>query len=661
MNFFYFCVMNKLLLTAVDAAREAGRAIMEVYRESFEVYTKDDNSPVTQADLRASNIIKELLKPTGLPFVSEEDLPPDRSGFGRYWLVDPLDGTAEFVKRNGEFTVNIALIDQKKPVLGVIYAPVTGGLWAAAVKSSPWHCISPYGRYDNVPRGRLHAAGCYPYGTAYLPAGDTNVPQRVASLASLAATASSGMLLGARGNSGVILSRIFAGFAKGLKDVVVADVPAFHQAMQSAVEEAYKSVPVPVEGTMITVIREGVAGADASGDLNHYFDTMLAAMKTSLDHTPELLQVLKDAGVVDSGGAGVLCVFRGMNEALKGNVTDEELMPTKAEVPTMNLDKFNENSTLEFGYCTEFLLRLLRSKVDLDSFDESVIIDYLNQVGESVVAFREGSIVKVHVHTFTPGVILNEMQKYGEFLTIKIENMALQHHQETNQNNASFKKPLQKYGVVTVAMGDGLMEAFREIGADEVIAGGQTMNPATQDFIEAFKRINAQHILVFPNNKNIRMAADQAASMYDKAEIHVMPSNTIGEGYYGIGFIDRNNPDVDEVISSVNEMMESVTTGVVSTAIRDAEGEVQVHVGDYVGYCGKQILSDSPSRTEAAQELLAKLDAGSRDVMLVFYGENVSEEEATLLYEKLQKDYKNIEIMTIKGLQPVYDYIFVLC
>jgi hypothetical protein len=280
----------------------------------------------------------------------------------------------------------------------------------------------------------------------------------------------------------------------------------------------------------------------------------------------------------------------------------------------------------------------MRSKVDLDTFDENVIFDYLNQVGESVVAFREGTIVKVHVHTFTPGTILNEMQKYGEFLTIKIENMALQHHQSTNSNNASFKTPPKKYGTVTVAFGEGLINAFHEIGADEVIAGGQTMNPSTQDFLEAFARINAQHILVFPNNKNIKMAADQAAKMYDKADIHVLPSTTIGEGYYGIGYIDRDNPNAEEVIASVTEIMQSVVTGMVSTAIRDAEGDnVKVHTGNHVGYSGKQLLSDSPNREEAAKALIERLGAASRDVMLIFFGKDVPQDEAESLAEPIQK------------------------
>jgi len=496
-----------------------------------------------------------------------------------------------------------------------------------------------------------------------LKAGCAALKEQLGTLSEVASAASSGMLLGARGNSGVILSRIFAGLAKGLQGAIVADTQVFAKAMQVAVEEAYKAVPVPVEGTIITVLREGAAGADASQDLNLYFETLLEAMQVSLDHTPELLPVLKEAGVVDSGGAGLLSIFRGMNDGLNGNLSQEEIEPmTAAPMPTFELNKFDENSQLEFGYCTEFLLRLMRSKVDLDTFDEKVIIDYLNEVGESVVAFREGTIVKVHVHTFTPGVILNEMQKYGEFLTIKIENMALQHHQSTNQNNASFKLPPKPYGIVTVVSGAGLVNAFSEFGVDQVIEGGQTMNPSTQDFLDAFANINAQHILVFPNNKNIKMAADQAAEMYDKADIHVLPSTTIGEGYYGIGSVDRDNPNVDEVIESVTEIMQSVVTGMVSTAIRDAEGDqVSVHTGDYVGYSGKQLLSDSPNREEAAKALLERLGAASRDVMLVFFGKDVPEEEAERLVADLQSQYKNLEIMLNNGAQPVYDYIFVLC
>ena len=215
---------------------------------------------------------------------------------------------------------------------------------------------------------------------------------------------------------------------------------------------------------------------------------------------------------------------------------------------------------------------------------------------------------------------------------------------------------------MTVALGEGMTAAFREIGADEVIAGGQTMNPSTQDFVEAFKRINARDILVFPNNPNIKMAAEQAAALYDQASVRVMPSNTLGEGYYGVASVDRSLDSVDEVIAGVTEIMQSVVTGMVSTAIRDAEGDnVTVCQGDYVGYSGKKILSDSPDRSHAASDLIAQLGAASRDVMLVFHGQTVSHEEAASLVDELTNTYPNLEIMLNYGGQPVYDYIFVLC
>ena len=520
-----------------------------------------------------------------------------------------------------------------------------------------------------------------------MKAGCAAVKDPLGTLSEITAAASSGMLLGARGNSGVILSRIFAGLAKGLKGVVVASAETFSQAMKAAVAEAYKSVPVPVEGTMLTVVREGVAGADASSDLSHYFETLLPAMRVSLDHTPALLQVLKDAGVVDSGGAGLCCIFQGMQSALLGEMSDESFVQAPATAPAVDLSKFTEESTLEFGYCTEFLLRLMRSKVDLDTFNEQVIIDYLNEVGESVVAFREGTIVKVHVHTFTPGVILNEMQRYGEFLTLKIENMTLQHNEtENGERNpegltdrtggktengerktenfplSTLHAPLPKYAVVTVAMGEGMKALFKEIGADEVIEGGQTMNPSTQDFVEAFQRIQAQHILVFPNNSNIKMAADQAAALYDKAQVHVLASTTLGEGYYGVASVDRSLEEVEAVIESVNDVMQSVTTGMVATAIRDAEGDnVTVRKGDFVGYSGKQMLADSPDRSHAAKDLVARLGAANRDVMLVFFGKEVPAEEAQSLVDDLTKTYPSLEIMLNNGGQPIYDYIVVLC
>lgn len=489
---------------------------------------------------------------------------------------------------------------------------------------------------------------------------DTTAGQK-GSLSDIARAAADGMLMGARGNSGVILSRIFAGLAKGLQGVEEADTKAFATAMAAAVKEAYAAIPTPVEGTIITVLREGAEGA--SGDtLESYFSTLLAAMDSSLEHTPDKLDVLKQAGVVDSGGAGLVCIFRGMNQALGGEIAEEMPEAASAATQKLDLDKFTENSVLEFGYCTEFLLRLTRAKTDIEHFDLQVFIDWLQAHGESVVAFREGSIVKVHVHSFTPGEILNHCQQYGEFLTLKIENMMLQHHQESNSNNASFHRPKEKYGIVTVASGEGLIAAFRECGADVVIPGGQTMNPSTQDFIEAFEKVNADTILVFPNNSNIIMAAEQAAGIYKQADVRVIPSKNFGEGYYGIASADRSC-DPDEVVEAVTSAMESVTCAMISRAIRDAAGSegVVVTEGDYVGYVGKNILCDNADRAKAAAELCEKLGAGSHDVMLVFWGETVPEEEASRLEAGLAARYPSLEIMFNRGDQPIYDYVFVLC
>ncbi len=483
------------------------------------------------------------------------------------------------------------------------------------------------------------------------------------SVSDTASAVSGRMLLGARGNSGVILSRIFAGLAKGLEGLESAGVADFANAMTFAVKEAYSAVSNPVEGTIITVLREGVAGADSQGDFSRYFNTLLGAMRTSLEHTPELLKVLKDNGVVDSGGAGLVYIVEGMKNAVEGAVDDgSALSPASGQAPSVDLSIFGEDSVLEFGYCTEFLLRLQSSKVDLAGFDEKPLVDWLNSHGESVVAFRDGSIFKVHVHTFHPGEVFNYMQQFGEFLTVKVENMTLQHHQTGNENNAYFRAPAKKYGIVTVASGEGLSEAFRQIGADVVIPGGQTMNPSTQDFLDAFAKVNARHILVFPNNPNIRMAAEQAATLFKGADVDVVPSADFGQGYYGIGSVDRDSDDTDAMLAGVCEVMQNVKTGMVSAAVRDAEnGGISIHTGDYVGYSGKTILAGDAVREQAALRLCEALGAASRDVMLVFTGADVPDDEAAATRQKIASAYPNLEIIMNKGSQPVYDYIFVLC
>lgn len=502
---------------------------------------------------------------------------------------------------------------------------------------------------------------------------------RVASadLGAEAQAISEGMLLGARGNSGVILSRIFAGIAKGLAGKKNADVPEFAGAMHGGVESAYGAVSVPVEGTILTVLKDSVsaARADNGEDFEAYFTALVAEMDASLKRTPELLPVLKEAGVVDSGGAGLLCIAHGMLDALqgKGEEAYEDLQPAAQsahKAPNFNL--FTEDSVLEFGYCTEFLLRLQRAKVgDPAAFDETVIRDWLTAVGESVVCFKEGSIVKVHVHTKTPGEILNHCQQWGEYLTLKIENMTLQHQETTIQNNFESPKqadePLiqaqrQLYGVVTVATGEGLVQTFKEAGADAVIEGGQTMNPSARSFVEAFGKLNAETILVFPNNSNIIMTAQQAAGLYTQSRVVVLPSKDIGAGYVAIASLDRSCKDAEQVIEGAKETIKSVQTGLVTTATRDTVMDgVSVHAGDFVGITRGEIVADDPDRSKLVQALCAKMAFADHEVALVFSGAGVPAAEAEALLQQLQGQYPRTEMMLTEGGQPVYDYIIVLC
>ena len=490
-------------------------------------------------------------------------------------------------------------------------------------------------------------------------------------LGETAQAASKGMLLGARGNSGVILSRFFAGIAQGLADVPEADLPTFAKALRAGVESAYGAVSTPVEGTMLTVLREGVAAAEGAG-FQDYFRTLVAAMQASLEHTPELLPVLKEAGVVDSGGAGVLCIAEGMLDALEGKASAPAEAP-EARKPAVDLDSFGPDTPLEFGYCTEFLLRLQTAKVgDPEAFDATVIREWLDSVGESVVCFKEGSIVKVHVHTRTPGRILDGAQRWGEFLTIKIENMTLQHSGVTIQDRFSttpekapeevFTVRRKRYAVVAVASGAGLVQAFRDAGVDEVVEGGQTMNPSAADFLAAFDRAGADTVFVFHNNSNILLAARQAASLYDKSEVVVLPSKDIGAGYVAAASVDRSCTDTAEITAMAQATLDSVTTAIVSRADRDAVREgLTVRKGDFIGFEGHRILCACPDRTEAALRTSDTLDLGSHDVALVFYGQDTPAGEAEAFAVALRAKHPRTEVILTDGGQPVYDYIIALC
>ena len=482
-----------------------------------------------------------------------------------------------------------------------------------------------------------------------------------ATLGEIASAASSGMLMGARGNSGVILSRIFSGFAKSLAGKEGIGTKGFADAMQAAVEEAYGSVSKPVEGTILTVVREGTESAlpFSSDTLETYMARLLQGMEISLEKTPEKLQVLKEAGVVDSGGAGLLQIFYGFQDALLGITNKYESASDAAKKPAVDFSLFNEDTELKFGYCTEFLLRLQRSKVDLDTFDEKEIEDYILSSGDSVVFFREGTIIKVHVHTKTPGDIISHCQRWGEFLTIKIENMTLQH------NHSSFAaiKPEKKkdFGLVTVASGQGLASAFTEAGADFVVEGGQTMNPSVADFVAAFDKVAASTIFVFPNNSNIVMTARQAAGVYQAADVRVIPTRDPGAGYVAIASFDPAAGDASGIEQALCEVASGVVCGMVSTSIRDTVKDgVEVSKGGFIGFRDSEILSSASSRNEAAEALCRALDASSHDVVVVFTGADAAI-DAEALQASLESAFPTTEFMFREGGQTVFDYILILC
>ena len=482
-----------------------------------------------------------------------------------------------------------------------------------------------------------------------------------ATLGEIASAASSGMLMGARGNSGVILSRIFSGFAKSLAGKEGIGTKGFADAMQAAVEEAYGSVSKPVEGTILTVVREGTESAlpFSSDTLETYMARLLQGMEISLEKTPEKLQVLKEAGVVDSGGAGLLQIFYGFQDALLGITNKYESASDAAKKPAVDFSLFNEDTELKFGYCTEFLLRLQRSKVDLDTFDEKEIEDYILSSGDSVVFFREGTIIKVHVHTKTPGDIISHCQRWGEFLTIKIENMTLQH----NHSSFAAKKPEKKkdFGLVTVASGQGLASAFTEAGADFVVEGGQTMNPSVADFVAAFDKVAASTIFVFPNNSNIVMTARQAAEVYKAADVRVIPTRDPGAGYVAIASFDPAAGDASGIEQALCEVASGVVCGMVSTSIRDTVKDgVEVSKGGFIGFRDSEILSSASSRNEAAEALCRALDASSHDVVVVFTGADAAI-DAEALQASLESAFPTTEFMFRDGGQTVFDYILILC
>ena len=481
------------------------------------------------------------------------------------------------------------------------------------------------------------------------------------SIGELSDSFAKGVLLSARGNSGVILSQIFAGINEGLKSFGEVGATELVNAYRRGVEKSYASVQNPTEGTILTVFRESTefvaSSINEKSSIDDFFKLHIEEARRSLAATKERLPVLAEADVVDSGAAGYFYIAEGMYKALNEDFVSYDL-PTSEEKAEINIDLFTRDSKLEFGYCTEFLIRLTSDKVDPDSFDVKRALSALEGLGgESVVAYKQDDILKIHVHTFRPGEIMSAMQAFGEFLTVKVENMSLGHSESQKEK----KKKSKKFSVVAVATGDGLSALFTHMGAEQIISGGQTANPSIEDFIEAFKKCEGESIIVLPNNKNIILAAKQAAELYEDARVYVVESKNLMQGYGALSVITPGITDVDTLISSAQRAAAGVTDGEITRAIRDAviDGK-SVKCGEYIAISGGEITAVEKNAEDAAMAMLEAADTDLCEIISLFVGKNVSPDKRVELMERIEDAYPDCEINVYEGGQDIYDYLLAL-
>lgn len=468
-----------------------------------------------------------------------------------------------------------------------------------------------------------------------------------------------GALLGARGNSGVILSQIFAGIKEALDKYETVGATELAEAYKSGIDKSYAAVTNPTEGTILTVFRESVEYAAKNikdgSTLEDFYRLHIDEAKRSLARTKELLPVLAEADVVDSGGAGYLAIALGMYAALSGKVKAESYKFDAQPTATVNLDDFTRDSVLEFGYCTEFLLRLMSAKVDPDATQVEEVVEVLESLGgESIVAYKEGDIIKVHVHTKKPGDILSACQRFGEFLTLKIENMSLGHSEATPKK----KKP-KKLSVLAVATGEGISGLFCDMGADGIISGGQTQNPSAEEIIEALRKHEAENIIVLPNNKNVFLTAKQAAELYDAARVHIIPTATLMEGYAALSVMTPGVTDIGALCDSLTRAAKSVAGGEVTRAVRDATvSGVEVKCGQYFAIVDGKILAVSSDREETLVGMLAAIeDIDEREIISIFVGKDVDDDCRADITERIEELYPDFEVIVYNGGQEVYDYL----
>lgn len=483
----------------------------------------------------------------------------------------------------------------------------------------------------------------------------------------LAKAISSGSLRGARGNSGVILSQLFRGFTKVIAEYDELDVVILTEAMQKAVETAYKAVMKPKEGTILTVAKGAANKAlelcDDTDDIVFFVDEVIKEADHVLSKTPDMLPVLKQAGVVDSGGQGLVQVLKGGYDSLIGKEIDYSIEGSAASAGVMKITAETE-ADIKFGYCTEFIIVLNQP---LTEKQEHEYKNFLESIGDSIVVVADDEIVKTHVHTNDPGLAIQEALKHGSLSKIKIDNMREEHQEKlikdaeklaaAQKEKEKAKEPRKKVGFIAVSIGEGLNEIFKELGVDYIIEGGQTMNPSTEDMLTAIDHVNADYIYILPNNKNIVMAANQARDLTEDKDIIVIPTKTVPQGITAV--LNYNaEEDVDTNEETMLEAIKCVKTGQVTYAVRDTHiDDKEIHEGDIMGIGDAGILAVGKSVDGTTKDMLAQLVNDDSELISLYYGEEVSEEEAEKLTAEIEELYPDMDVDAHMGGQPIYYYV----
>ena len=479
-----------------------------------------------------------------------------------------------------------------------------------------------------------------------------------------------GLLMGARGNSGVITSQLFRGFSQSVKDKEELDGAALAAAFQSGVEVAYKAVMKPVEGTILTVSRGAAIGAKKKAEsTNDAVEVMRAALegaKTALAKTPDMLPVLKEVGVVDSGGQGLVFIYEGFLSALTGEfIASEEFQATPATMSEMINAEHHKSvaghvatEDIKFGYCTEIMVALKQGPTYVKDFDYDEFRNYLNNLGDSLLVVNDDEIVKVHVHTEDPGLVMQEGLKYGSLVKVKVDNMRNQHEAQVEKEERQAKPVEEKeYAIIAVVAGEGLADIFKAQGVDYIISGGQTMNPSTEDFVKAVEELNARNIIILPNNKNILMAAQSAAEVIDQPAA-VVETKTIPQGLTSLLAFDESK-SIEENYERMSASLGDVVSGSVTTAVRDTTIDgLEIHENDNLGMVDGKIVVSNPDMMETLEETFAHMLDEDSEIVTIYVGEDGSEDLANELAQALAEKYEDVEVEIHQGGQPVYPYLF---